>query len=94
MNKQICHFLSIFVIGMGCLVLLGWQLDNPLLKTGFPGSPSTMKVNTALCFVLAGISLRLVQSQHITRLRYRIAQGTALLVITIGLLTLSQYYLR
>jgi PAS domain S-box-containing protein len=42
---------------IGSLVLVGWLLDIEILKNGFPSSPSTMKANTALCFVLSGISL-------------------------------------
>lgn len=91
MNKRICQSASVFVIGMGCLVLLGWQLNIPLLKSGFFGSPSTMKVNTAFCFLLSGVSLRLLQSQRITRLRHQIAQWMALGVVIIGMLTLSEY---
>ena len=92
MNQRIGQIFSIFVIGLGCLVLLGWYGDIPLLKSGFSGSPSTMKANTALGFLVAGISLRILQSQRITRLQYRIAQGMALLVMLLGLFTLSQYY--
>ena len=90
MNKRISQMASLLVIAIGCLVLLGWQFDIFLLKSGFPGMTSTMKANTALCFVLAGVSLRLLQYQR-TRLHYRVAQGTAGLVIVIGLLTLSEY---
>lgn len=91
MNKHISQLTSLFVIAIGCVVLFGWQFDISLLKSGFPGMTSTMKANTALCFLLAGVSLRLLQYQRLTRLHYRIAQGTAGLVIVIGLLTLSEY---
>jgi PAS domain S-box-containing protein len=92
MNQRIGQFFSIFVIGLGCLVLLGWYGDIPLLKSGFPGNPSTMKANTALGFLVAGISLRILQYQRISRWQYRIAQGMALLVMLLGLFTLSEYY--
>lgn len=90
MNKRISQLASLLVMAIGCLVLLGWQLDISLLKSGFPGMSSTMKPNTALCFLLAGCSLRLLQFQR-SRLHYRVDRGTAGLVIAIGLLTLSQY---
>ncbi|MBE9162030.1 PAS domain-containing hybrid sensor histidine kinase/response regulator [Tychonema sp. LEGE 06208] len=91
MNKRISHMASLFVIAIGCLVLLGWQFDISLLKSGFPGMTSTMKANTAVCFLLAGVSLRLLQYQRLTRLHYRVAQGTAGFIIIIGMLTLSEY---
>ncbi|HSF75805.1 MAG TPA: hybrid sensor histidine kinase/response regulator, partial [Microcoleus sp.] len=90
MNKRISQIASLLVIAIGCLVLIGWQFDISLLKTGVPGMTSTMKANTALCFLLAGVSLRLLQYQR-TRLHYRVAQGTAGFIIIIGLLTLSEY---
>ncbi|MEG4446172.1 PAS domain S-box protein [Microcoleus sp. AT9_B5] len=81
---------SLLVIAIGCLVLLGWQFDISLLKSGFPGMTSTMKANTAICFLLAGVSLRLLHYQR-TRLHDRIAQGMAGFIIIIGMLTLIQY---
>ncbi|MEG4815144.1 PAS domain S-box protein [Microcoleus sp. K5-D4] len=90
MNKRISQMASLLVMAIGCLVLLGWQFDISLLKSGFPGMGSTMKANTAICFLLAGVSLRLLQYQR-TRLQNRIAQGMAGFIIIIGLLTLSQY---
>ena len=41
---------------VGCLVLCGWYLEIPLLTSVLPGLV-TMKANTALAFMLAGISL-------------------------------------
>ncbi|MEG5175353.1 PAS domain S-box protein [Microcoleus sp. B3-D7] len=90
MNKRISQMASLLVMAIGCLVLLGWQFDISLLKSGFPGMASTMKANTAICFLLAGVSLKLLQYQR-TRLQNRIAQGMAGLIIIMGLLTLSQY---
>ena len=90
MNKRISQMASLLVIAIGCLVLLGWQFDISLLKSGFPGMTSTMKANTAICFLLAGVSLRLLQYQR-TRLHNRIAQGMAGFIIIMGLLTLSEY---
>lgn len=47
---------SIAVALIGCIVLIGWLLDMAILKSLSPGLIS-MKSNTALCFVLAGISI-------------------------------------
>jgi signal transduction histidine kinase len=44
---------------LGVAVLFGWWLGSPALKSVLPGSP-TMKANTALCFVLLGLSLFLL----------------------------------
>ncbi|ELR96969.1 PAS domain S-box protein [Gloeocapsa sp. PCC 73106] len=91
MNKRIPETTSIFVISIGCFVLLSWQLDIPLLKSGFVGMSSTMKANTALCFILAGMSLRLLQCKRLSRLRHQVALAMAGLTTLIGLLTLSEY---
>ena len=44
------------VILIGVSVLVGWAIGNKLLKSMLPGMV-TMKVNTALCLVLLGVSL-------------------------------------
>ncbi|HEY9664112.1 MAG TPA: hypothetical protein V6C65_37150, partial [Allocoleopsis sp.] len=90
MGRRIGYAAIAFVIGMGILVLLGWQLEIELLQLGFLKGPITMKANTALCFVLSGIVLALLQFGSTRRDRY-LARGGAGLTLGLGLLTLSQY---
>ncbi|MEH2313118.1 MAG: ATP-binding protein [Nostoc sp.] len=56
-NSLVGKVASAITVFVGSLVLVGWWLGIEVLKRGFPGSPATMKVNTALCFVLCGVSL-------------------------------------
>ena len=85
------------VILLALIVLLGWLVNNPLLKSGFPGSPATMKANTALCFLLSGVSLGLMQRQLSLKkaaLKKRLNVVTLNLtglILLVALLTLSEY---
>ncbi|WP_392535487.1 PAS domain S-box protein [Nostoc sp. C117] len=56
-NSFVAQIASAIPVLVGSLVLVGWWLEIEIFKHGFPGSPATMKVNTALCFVLSGVSL-------------------------------------
>ncbi len=76
-------------VAAGCLVLLGWILNLPLLKSIVPGF-ETMKANTALCFVLLGASLAFLRPESSTN-RNSISPWLAAPAIIIGLLTASQY---
>lgn len=85
---RLCGLVA-FVIGL--LVLLGWVLGIPALKSVVPGLP-TMKVNTALAIMLAGISLWSLASREgrgskpwIVGVSCSIAAGT------IVVMTLSEY---
>jgi len=75
---------------LGALVLVGWAFDVPLLKAVVSGL-TTMKPNTALCFVLAGVGLGLRVGLHDRVTGRRIAQLCGALVLLIGVATLAEF---
>jgi len=81
---------SISVTFVGFVVLIGWIFNIPTLKSISPGLV-TMKANTAVAFILAGISLWILCKQKIgERVRF-IAKSCATIVALIGLFTLTEY---
>lgn len=78
--------ISLFVIGVGCLVMVGWALDIAAFKSILP-SLGSMKSNTALALILGGLSLRMQVGGRTTF----IAQSCAFIVALMGLLTLGEY---
>lgn len=75
--------------GFGIIVLLGWALDIPLLRSLIPGAVE-MKANTAFCLVAAGWALFLLRVPSSPTPR-RLALMLASLVGAIGWATLSEY---
>ncbi len=80
---------SVFSVGIGLLVLFGWIAHIPILTSVVPGL-STMKVSTASCFALCGVSLwfRLRPASFRTT---SVAAGAAVIVVIIAALTLLEY---
>ncbi|AFY94899.1 sensor histidine kinase [Chamaesiphon minutus] len=89
-GQHLAGIASKSAIAIGVLVLIGWQLDIAVLKSAIPGGVS-MKVNTAICFVLAGISLLLKTHQPQSARGEKMASGFALSAIVIPLLTICEY---
>ncbi|MFB3815259.1 MAG: PAS domain S-box protein [Terriglobales bacterium] len=74
---------------LGAIGLLGWVLGNETLKSVLPGHVS-MKANTALGFVLSGLSIRLLRSEG-RGLRVRCGQVFAAVITAVGVATLAEY---
>ncbi|MEI8157967.1 MAG: PAS domain S-box protein [Burkholderiales bacterium] len=81
---------------VGCVVLAGWALNIPVLKSILP-IWVTMKANTAVAFILIGVALQLPEMRaarpdhrHSVHL-LQIAHGCRWLTGLIGLLTLGEY---
>jgi PAS domain S-box-containing protein len=88
---KVAQVASSIVILVGCAVLVGWTLDVDILKSAIAGLATTMKVNTAICFVLAGISLWLQTRTLQTAPGVRIANVCAIAIFIIALVTICQY---
>jgi signal transduction histidine kinase len=88
--KSLSEIMSVVLILVGFLIV-GWTYDIPVLKSIFPNLV-TMKANTAICFVLSGISLWLLQGKRMNRTySLRIAEMLGLIVAAVGFLTLVEY---
>jgi hypothetical protein len=73
---------------VGIVVVYGWIADVVALRSLFPGFPQ-MKLNAAVAFALAGVSLGLLNDR--ARAGVVAARACALVVALIGLLTLLEY---
>ena len=86
--QTLSRLAAIIVILIGSLVILGWVFNIALLRTFLPDM-TTVKLNTALCFIVSGFVL----------LRHRTGPSRLMLVcgifvIAFGLLTLLEYALQ
>lgn len=103
--KDLSKAAGLSAIFAGCAVLAGWQFKITLLKSIFPNWIS-MAPNTAIAFILAGISLFLNQrdlkkspdhlsknshTQKSANLKIYFANGCAWFIIVIGSITISEY---
>jgi signal transduction histidine kinase/ActR/RegA family two-component response regulator len=91
-----CRFYSIGLLsiafGIGFAGLLGWIFDSELLKRIHP-TLVTMKANTAVCLMLAAVSLFLIEDREPSLNKRRISQLLAAIIATVGLVTLSEHLL-
>ncbi len=78
------------VLGVGCLVIAGWVADIQVLKSLAPYWVP-MKLNTAVCFFLSGLSLWLLQADSASQSRRLAGRVPAFVVILVAGLTLGEY---
>ena len=80
----------VLVFFVGCITITGWIFDIEVLKTILPGAVS-MKANTAVAFLLSGISLLIVLENPPNRFARWLGLMAAVCVTLIGLLTFFEY---
>ncbi len=88
--KLFTKITSIIAIFVGLLVIFGWAFNIGSFKSIFPNIVE-MKANTAICFVLIGVSLFFLNEKLITKPQLRITQICAIIVVIIGFLSIIEY---
>ena len=89
--KKISVIVSFCIFMGGSAGLIGWIFDIPALKSIYPDFV-TMKANTAICFLLIGVSLFLLQAKwRGNKIAFRVASLCAFVVFLVGFLTLLEY---
>lgn len=81
---------ALLIIGLGVTVMIGWVFEIETLKSVIPGM-ATMKLNTARCFFLVGVSLLLLAPQTPSPRRRKAALLPISIVMLIAGLTLLEY---
>ena len=81
---------ALVALAIGGAALLGWIFDADLLKRIHPALV-TMKANTAVCLILISVSLLLFRNPSTTGWKRRVAQVFAVIVATVGFLTLIEH---
>ena len=89
-RKLVSKIASMFVFLVGSIVLMGWMLDIPTLKSISPSLVS-MKANTAIAFLLAGLALLFLNNERTAKWPFSVAQTCAVVVALLGGVSLSQY---
>ena len=62
-SRNFARFAAFVALVVGCFVLAGWQLDMETLTNLVPGWPRMVRL-TALCFILSGASLWLIDPRR------------------------------
>jgi len=84
---------SLILVAMGLIVITGWFLHIPLLKSFLPNQPG-MRFNTALTLLLMGSVLWLMKNEESSPVKKRLGRLLAGLVLLLCLLTLGEYLFR
>src|SRR5437868_3984821 len=84
---------SFALLILGISVLIGWAFDIGILKSIAPRLVS-MKPNTAVCFLLSGVSLWLLKAEGVSGAKLRLGQALAAIVVVIGALTIIEFLFK
>jgi PAS domain S-box-containing protein len=82
---------AIISAAIGVFTLAGWLFNIPLMKSILPGF-SSMKANTAACFMLSGIALWSLQTKRADSRAYVVSGNIcASVILLVGALTMYEY---
>ena len=81
---------AITSVALGVAVLFAWTFGVDVLEDVLPWFVR-MKANTAIAFILSGLSLALIEHERSGRSTRRVARLLAAIVVLIALLTLAEY---
>jgi PAS domain S-box-containing protein len=84
---------GLIVMLIGIFVLVGWLLDNAILKSLNPDYVS-MKANTAICFIISGILIFLTRNSVFTLKYNYIIRILSITVLTISVISFFEYILN
>jgi len=87
---HVVRLISLITICVGISVLIGWYF-NIILLTHIVTAWNSMKVNTAICFILSGTALFLTQQKSDLSMISPVSVILAMLVMLISGLTLYEY---
>jgi PAS domain S-box-containing protein len=97
MNRQALKYVpliaGIVAFAIGAVGLLGWVLDLDSFKRIHPAFV-TMKANTAICLMLAAVSLLLLRDPAASGARRVAAHVLGVFVVLVGGLTLAEHLFR
>jgi PAS domain S-box-containing protein len=88
--KRISSVFALVACCIGAAALAGWILNIQVLKQIHPALVN-MKANTAVCLMLAALSLLLLREESASGMPRHIAQLCAAVITLVGLLTLSEH---
>ena len=83
---------AIAALAVGAFVLISWVMALPGLQA-IDSKLGTMRVDTAVCFVLAGLSLWLMQGRHPRHWKRRASMFCSGAVVSFSLLSLGERWL-
>ena len=91
LENQFVSLAALFTVIVAGMVLIGWKFDIEMMKGALPTWVS-MKANTAVCFILLGVALKLTaHPSKNSRRSIHVARLCSVLVGMTGTLSLAQY---
>ncbi|MFA6431225.1 MAG: ATP-binding protein [Candidatus Margulisiibacteriota bacterium] len=88
--KKVATGIALLSIAAGFVVIGGWIFDVSVFKSVLPGLV-TMKFNSALAFVLTGLSFVILQTKRSNRSVVWLGRFCSVLALLIGVLTFFEY---